>query len=232
MEDIKRLRNDFEVQSDILSLDMDQFLNKYTTSIFGYSSFLDGTYNVFNRCHAPYLLEFDDRKIFSALTIGYHNIMKNIVAYGDASAEKMQDEYDYINAMVQLYDNGMKDHPGLMKKLNDQHECIQSGYIGVPNSEFKDFLIDLPRQFDRLTYGVRIIDPNRLSTIAYLTKNYPDFIMDEENKSLIGDLSRRTIRRESLLISDPVRYRKAGNCARRLIERKEKELKKAKVKSI
>ena len=32
MEDIKRLRNDFEVQSDILSLDMDQFLNKYTTS--------------------------------------------------------------------------------------------------------------------------------------------------------------------------------------------------------
>ncbi len=206
-ENVKKVRNALNVQTDLLRLSTDSLVEKYTESKEMYEKFLNGATSIFSPISYEFFLDF--------CRDGLEKVLENGPALEDENLELKE---TYLKAVVHSYD-------GLTTHLSGQYRSVQAETIGQYEVEYEYFLMNMPGLFEDLMSGqVKTKrDSRHLSAIAYLANHFKCIVLDPEFDNLVGDISRRTIRRESKHDRNPVKYRKAGRCARRWVDRRRKE---------
>jgi len=233
---VRKIREALEVQSDVLSMDSDELLRKYSTTIEDFDTFVSGLYTVMDDANYGFYFKECSKGIGDVLLKGYNSYLSSEfdIPEEDQFFDLLCKKYRYLANQEEAYHYLRHVAPERTSKLTEQNKCLKASEVGLSDPEYKGFLIAMPGIFEKIISGEGnpSYDPVFLSGITYIAMEFPEFAMTEDFYKNAGDLSRRRIRLDSIESANPPQYRKAGRCARRMMRKREKQYEKGVAKSL
>ncbi len=232
----KREIKDFlEVQRDMFILDEEELTEKYVPDIHQYKKFLSGVKRTLGPMSYNYYLDYSRGDKIHSVVVRGADAHEESIPLIYPNGEIVED----LSIVLGYYDLERKDRKynyDLREDAMGTYEYTLNCRYNIPGRSFKDMLIDMPEQFERVlsTSSVTKIDAKYASAVAYLFGTFPEFMSSLDNCDTIIDSISKTNVRDSRTgdFKEDRMFRRTAKRARSAVENYTKQLEKGTAKKI